>query len=186
MSIKVSNDVYTREDFGAWCSRNGLLRVVEVGVDRGIFARDFLRTWKNGYWYLGIDSYLPYPEMPWDRTADYWTACMNLHADSRVKLIRERSPEVVGVFAKINLGMFHDFQADFVYIDGAHDYESVRADITAWWPCLSACGVLAGHDFEDEHEGVKRAVMEFAEAQAREIYLTSDSPRSWYLRKEAR
>lgn len=47
---------------------------------------------------------------------------------------------------------------DFCYIDGAHDYESVCADIKAWAPTVRRGGVLAGHDCQ--HEPVKKAVNE--------------------------
>jgi predicted O-methyltransferase YrrM len=44
----------------------------------------------------------------------------------------------------------------FAFIDAAHDYDSVRADIAAWLPKVKPGGILAGHDIQ--HEPVKRAV----------------------------
>ncbi len=35
---------------------------------------------------------------------------------------------------------------DFVYIDGDHRYEAVKADIQAWLPHVRAGGIIAGHD----------------------------------------
>lgn len=53
----------------------------------------------------------------------------------------------------------------YVFLDAAHDYESVKADIAAWWPKIQAGGFLGGHDYENA-EGVKRAVDEtFPDAQ---------------------
>jgi len=49
---------------------------------------------------------------------------------------------------------------DFVFIDGAHDYENVKADIEAWLPRVRIGGVLAGHDFAPGYGGVKQAVRE--------------------------
>lgn len=43
---------------------------------------------------------------------------------------------------------------DMIFIDGAHDYESVLDDILAWAPKTS--DILCGHDYD--HEGVKFAV----------------------------
>lgn len=45
---------------------------------------------------------------------------------------------------------------DFVFIDAAHDYDSVVADIAAWLPKVKPGGIIAGHDYN--HEPVYRAV----------------------------
>ncbi len=44
------------------------------------------------------------------------------------------------------------------FIDAAHDYDSVKGDITAWLPKVRKGGILAGHDIM--HEPVERAVRE--------------------------
>ncbi len=36
---------------------------------------------------------------------------------------------------------------DLVILDGSHDADSVRADITGWLPYLESGGLLAGHDY---------------------------------------
>ena len=63
---------------------------------------------------------------------------------------------------------FHEESADFVFIDAGHDYESVKADLAAWWPKVKPGCHLAGHDyFYDKRRdgsantGVARAVSEF-------------------------
>lgn len=52
--------------------------------------------------------------------------------------------------------------ADFIYIDGSHEYEDVKRDLVSYWPLLKAGGVMAGDDYNDEWPGVKQAVAEFA------------------------
>lgn len=47
---------------------------------------------------------------------------------------------------------------DFIYIDAAHDYESVKQDIELSLPLLRPRGILAGHDYQKEHPGVVNAV----------------------------
>ena len=48
---------------------------------------------------------------------------------------------------------------DYVYIDGDHDYKSVKRDIELWYPKVKAGGMLAGHDII--MDSVKTAVTEF-------------------------
>lgn len=48
----------------------------------------------------------------------------------------------------------------FVYLDAAHDYESVKNDIRAWLPKIRAGGTLAGDDFSLPWSGVIAAVNE--------------------------
>lgn len=52
-----------------------------------------------------------------------------------------------------------DYLADFVFIDGAHDYASVRSDIEVWLPFIKEGGILSGHDY-GVHPGVMKAVRE--------------------------
>jgi len=52
---------------------------------------------------------------------------------------------------------FEDSSIDLLFIDAAHDYESVKADIEAWLPKVR--GVIAGHDYP-AYPGVMKAVDE--------------------------
>jgi predicted O-methyltransferase YrrM len=62
---------------------------------------------------------------------------------------------------------YEDKSLDFVFIDAAHDYESVKKDITAWFPKIKEGGTIAGHDYS-WCDGVKKAVHEFF--QGTDIY----------------
>jgi predicted O-methyltransferase YrrM len=62
---------------------------------------------------------------------------------------------------------FADASLDFIFIDAAHDYDSVVKDLAAWWPKLKTNGIFAGHDYP-WHE-VKQAVTEHAEANGYEV-----------------
>jgi predicted O-methyltransferase YrrM len=47
---------------------------------------------------------------------------------------------------------------DVVFIDALHDYESVKQDISLWWPLVREGGFICGHDFQHKFPGVMRAV----------------------------
>ena len=57
---------------------------------------------------------------------------------------------------------YNDKSLDFVFIDGAHDYESVKRDIIDWYPKVKDNGVIGGHDYNiHDWPGVVQAVNEF-------------------------
>ena len=51
---------------------------------------------------------------------------------------------------------FADSSLDFVFIDAAHEYESVKSDIDAWLPKVKSGGILAGHDYH--HPPIQQAI----------------------------
>ena len=50
-----------------------------------------------------------------------------------------------------------------IHLDGGHDYDSVIADLRAWWPVLAPGGILVGDDYYDDGRWptVKKAFDEF-------------------------
>lgn len=55
---------------------------------------------------------------------------------------------------------FPDNSVEFVFIDAAHDYESVKTDILTWLTKVKPGGWLCGHDYEKSWEDVVKAVDE--------------------------
>lgn len=53
---------------------------------------------------------------------------------------------------------YADASLDFVFIDAAHEYEDVIADLQAWLPKVKSGGIFAGHDIH--HPPVQQAVSE--------------------------
>lgn len=60
---------------------------------------------------------------------------------------------------------FHDNEVFALFLDAAHDYDSVHLDLTAWLPKVRPDGILAGHDYH--HQPLKRAVDELVPAACR-------------------
>lgn len=56
--------------------------------------------------------------------------------------------------------LYKNNSLDFVFIDASHDYENVKADILSWFPKVKQGGYIGGHDYNDFHCGVVKAVTE--------------------------
>lgn len=53
---------------------------------------------------------------------------------------------------------FQPESVDFLLVDAAHDYDSVKSDLLAWYPKLKSGAYLFCDDYEPEWPGVMRAV----------------------------
>lgn len=67
---------------------------------------------------------------------------------------------------------YYNIMADVIYIDAAHEYEPVYADIQSYFPLLKPGGTLIGDDYTGGWPGVVKAVNEFAHAHGmnHEVY----------------
>ena len=68
-----------------------------------------------------------------------------------------------------------DASLDFVWLDAAHSYLAVKADLAAWHQKVRPGGLVSGHDYEVE---VKQAVDEWAEANG--LTVEKGAARNWY------
>lgn len=72
--------------------------------------------------------------------------------------------------------LFDDESIDFCFIDGAHDFKSVRCDVSVWLPKIRHGGVLAGHDID--RASVRTTVQEAIDWQ--DVQVTGNS---WWWRR---
>jgi hypothetical protein len=75
--------------------------------------------------------------------------------------------------------IFREAAIDFCFIDGAHDYQSVKGDIAAWYPKVRGGGLIAGDDYGAEWPGVDLAVNQYFQPFGG----VSVDGRCWYFRK---
>jgi predicted O-methyltransferase YrrM len=101
----------------------------------------------------------------WDTSPDpTWTPLFAAHGffAGFLKQITKNAPHLARHIRVLRIDSvraarcFDDKSLDFVFIDGAHNYLAVKADLAAWAPKVKVGGVLAGHDYN--LDGVKRAV----------------------------
>lgn len=137
--------------------------VAEVGVERGMNAADMVQFMDIKKLFL-IDDYLPYTDYlggfcpPEIQAQVYSWMFKNIfpYLDKIVLITRS------SVFAST---LFPDGYFDFVYIDGNHNYESVKEDMHAWFPKVKKGGLMGGHDFDGRNvtrQDVAEAVKDFA------------------------
>lgn len=142
----------------------------EVGVYKGENAEHMLQA---------LDIERLFLVDPYDSYSDYDTQEMQ-EAKQIARQRLEKFPNASFVCLPSTLAAKHLPEMDFVYIDGAHDYQSVKDDIAAWWPKIKQDGFIGGHDFIHIHESVIRAVIEFAFSF--NLVLRVESP-DWWIQK---
>lgn len=114
--------------FGSW----GLTKGAEIGVARGSFMRHMFE-YIPGLHMIGVD--------PWERLGgeEETIADHKLRGQDWVKL-KMRSEDAA-------LDEVFDDSLDFVYIDGAHDFDSVMLDLILWSRKARKGGFVGGHDY---------------------------------------
>lgn len=143
-------------------------RCVEVGVWTGDFSERILRSTTPRELNL-VDPWRFAPEFPkryyGGLLAENQADMDAIHAGVVKRFGQYLS---VNVHRKTSLeaaASFDDRSLDWVYIDGDHSYDAVRADLQAWWPKIVAGGLLTGDDVGWRDEGgkqpVRQAVVEF-------------------------
>lgn len=103
----------------------------------------------------------------------------------KAKLVEKENSNVI-LISSTSLSaakMFNDEYFDFVYIDAAHDYDSVCKDLNAWYPKVKCGGIFSGHDYVtvsnlNEEYGVVEAVEEFVKDNNIVLFLTHSSNNS--------
>lgn len=138
--------------------------VAEVGVWLGrsiIFLAQECRRQGKKVSFLAVDTFRGEPE---DQPGHY--AAVDRNGGS-VRSLFEANIQRCGVADMIHIVECESTEAAtrvgnealaFCFIDAAHDYASVLADIEAWRPKVRAGGIVAGHDIQSPE--VARAVSE--------------------------
>ncbi len=133
---------------------------VEVGAKEGRTTAHVLEHCPDCH-VIALDPWIKMPEQSgleggegyeaWDFKAieaEFWEGVEPW--DERLTFHRKTSAQAAP--------LVDDGSQDLVFIDAAHDYQSVLDDIERWTPKVRSGGVLAGHDFQHSFPPVMRAV----------------------------
>lgn len=120
------------------------IRAIEVGVANGRNALSILKELNIKFIYL-IDSYED----------------ENYSIDEALKELKDYNDRIHWVIKKSSEAFRGLPLADFIYIDGNHDYEFAKEDMNNYWKVLKKGGIMAGHDIHNNDTGVAKAFFEF-------------------------
>jgi len=141
-------------EIGSWRGRSTAYMCVEIANSGKNIKFDAVDTWAGS---IDEPEHQNDPSVVNDTLYNEFLA--NLEPVKQyVTPVRMTSTEAAATYA--------DNTLDFVFIDAQHDYDSVHADILAWWPKVKIGGIIAGHDYNpgpDENGvdyGVGKAVRE--------------------------
>ena len=147
----------------------------EIGVQSGIYSEILLKN-NPELKLLCVDPWSYYRGVSAEKSeAAYQLALKRLSPyEERIKIIRKPSVEAAA--------QIPDGSLDFVYIDGAHDFDNVMLDILHWAPKVRRYGIISGHDYYVFYRGgVIKAVDTYTSVHNINMwYVTQETLRSWF------
>jgi predicted O-methyltransferase YrrM len=132
-------------EIGSWKGKSSAYLAVEIINSEKNISLDCIDTWK------GSSEHVAYE---------------NITSDNLYELFVKNISSLLSVINPVRLDSisasknYEDKTIDFIFIDGSHDYESVKADINAWLPKVKVGGIISGHDY-GSWKTVTKAVDEF-------------------------
>jgi predicted O-methyltransferase YrrM len=169
--------IYHTDSYPRICLRGGRNRLaelyndleyktgLEVGTCIGEYAK-FLCQTIPGLQLTCVDPWIALKSLSQaQQDINYAMAVENL-APFGVNILRMFSMEAVHIIP--------DRSFDFIFIDGAHDFDNVMMDIIMWSKKVKIGGILSGHDYS-MYPDVIRAV---------HAYTASHNIGPWYMTRE--
>jgi hypothetical protein len=140
-------------EVGSWKGRSTSYMAVEIHNSEKNIKFDCVDTWDGSEEHSDPNSCWFQPELVNDKNWLYRIFLENTKPVNHIiNPIRTTSLEAAQYYKNRSI--------DFVFIDAAHDYENVKADLNAWYPKVKKGGFIGGHDYPG-FSGVVLAVNEF-------------------------
>lgn len=138
-------------EVGSWKGRSSAYMAVEILNSGKKIKFDCIDTFQGSSEHLDPNSPFYNEDLLKD---DDWLYKEFLN---NTKSVKEFINPIIGI-SWDKASSYEDGSLDFVFLDAAHDYESVKKDIISWLPKVKKGGVLSGHDMH--HFEVYNAVAE--------------------------
>jgi len=143
----------------------GFNKGVEVGVRQGKFSKVLCEANPN-LELCCVDPWVPFNKITQEKQDAYYQDACTLLAPYNAALIKKPSLEAVH--------LFEDRSFDFVYLDGAHEFDDIMRDIIEWNKKVKIGGILASHDHSTFPDV----------ARAADAYVMAHNISPWYLIRE--
>ena len=170
--------IFNREGFVMFLFHRGCRVGAEIGVREGAFSELLFKNIPDLHLYC-IDPWVPYVECPSTRRQNrYFEETKQRLSPYNATFLRMTSMEA--------LDKIPDDSLDFVYIDGAHDFESVSADLSGWYNKVKTGGIMSGHDYHTVGKytaGVIPAVDAHVKGKGVPLWITNERLSSWFYIK---
>ena len=141
-------------EIGVWKGKSAAFMATEIFNSEKNIKFDCIDTWEGSEEHLDPNGGFFESDLLKDKDFLYKHFLKNIEPVKNI-ITPIRKPSLEAVKA------YEDDSLDFIFIDAAHDYENVLADIKAWYPKIKKdTGVISGHDYS-WCDDVKRAVHDF-------------------------
>lgn len=118
----------------------GFKEGAEVGVAEGMHAKVLLDN-VPGLKLHAIDAWQHYPGY------EEYPSIEEVYQQAKDRL-KDHNCNIIRKFSMDAVKDFTDGSLDFVYIDAAHDFQSVANDVCEWSKKVKIGGVVYGHDYK--------------------------------------
>ena len=147
--VNIAENNFWHVEVGAWRGKSSAYLATEINNSGKNIKFDVIDTWegskgdKDEQWHNNVIQSLD----------------VSLYEDflRNINPVKHIINPIVGRSTDI-ANNYKDNSLDFVFIDAAHDFDNIKADIEAWFRKVKIGGYIGGHDYNGYWTGVKRAV----------------------------
>lgn len=154
----------------------------EVGVAFGNHANSILKNSSLKKLYC-VDPFMHYDgyEDPFNFEQPYFDVLFE-NVKNKLSIFNDRC-ELLRLSSLNAADKFQDATFDFIFLDGNHSYEAVKADLEKWYPKVRPNGFIIGDDYSKSFPGLIKAVDEFLGQKNITVNIRPDNKRVWWIQK---